>query len=142
MSGNSKRYRTQWAAQFYAAAELTRRGYLAALTLGNAPVTDLLVQSPARAAFRVDVKGLSSKNFWLIRERPAEEDLYFVLVYMPPAHAEPPQLFVLSSAQLMAEVRTLRERTVASGRQWNESGSGINWGTGLQFRDCWQCLPA
>jgi hypothetical protein len=58
MNPNSKRYKTQWAAQFYAAAELTRRGYLVSLTLGNAPVADLLAVSPSGKHFMVDVKGL------------------------------------------------------------------------------------
>jgi hypothetical protein len=33
MASPSKRYQTRWAAQFYVAAELTRRGYLVALKL-------------------------------------------------------------------------------------------------------------
>ncbi len=141
MSGNSKRYRTQWSAQFYAAAELTRRGYLAALTLGNAPVVDLLVQSPGGVAFQVDLKGLSSKNFWLVRERPAKPDLFFILVYLPSDVMQPPQFFIVPSATLVAEMTKLRERTIVSGRDWNEAGAGINWGTGLQFRDRWDYLP-
>jgi hypothetical protein len=142
MAENTKRYRTQWSAQFYVAAELTRRGHLAALTLGNAPETDLLVKSPGGTAFRVDVKGLSSRNFWLIRERPSQPDLFFVLVYMPPSLAEPPEYFVLSSEALMNEIATLREKTISAGRAWPETGSGINFGTGLQFKDQWTSLPA
>ena len=46
MSSQRKKYQTQWASQFFAAAELIRRGDQVALTLGNAPVTDLLVVSP------------------------------------------------------------------------------------------------
>ena len=62
MSRLSKRYQTQWAGQFYVAAELTRRGYLVSLTLGNAPVVDLLVVSPDGEHFGVDVKGQSTRK--------------------------------------------------------------------------------
>ena len=55
-----KRYRTQWATQFYVAAELTRRGYLVSLTFGNAAVSDLLVSSPSGNNFTVDTKGQST----------------------------------------------------------------------------------
>ena len=65
MASNAQatRYKTQWATQFYAAAELTRRGYLVSLTFGNAAVSDLHVQSPDGVLFTVDVKGQSSRNF-------------------------------------------------------------------------------
>lgn len=69
MSKQNLRYRTQWTSQFYAAAELTRRGYLVSLTFGNAPVSDLLVRSLDDNQFSVDVKGQSTKNFWLIQRR-------------------------------------------------------------------------
>ena len=43
MEKTLKRYCVQWAAQFFVAAELTRRGYIVSFTLGNAPETDLHV---------------------------------------------------------------------------------------------------
>ena len=71
MKSQSKRYQTQWAAQFYAAAELTRRGYQVAFTLGNAPRTDLLVSTPNDdLQFKIDVKGQSTRTFgWSRNER-------------------------------------------------------------------------
>lgn len=53
---SSKRYQTQWAGQFYVAAELTRRGYIVSFTLGNAPTTDLLARVPEGEAFSVEVQ--------------------------------------------------------------------------------------
>ncbi len=139
-SAPGARYRTQWAAQFFAAAELTRRGYLVSFTLGNAPEVDLQVMSPGGRHFLIDVKGLASKNFWLIRERPAREGLFYVLVYLPPA-PEPPQFFILSSETAMAEAATLRLKTLAAGKTWAESGAGLNWGTARLFSDRWNLLP-
>ena len=42
-------YHSEWAAQFFAAAELSRRGYTVTLTLGNARATDLIAREGARA---------------------------------------------------------------------------------------------
>lgn len=61
--GQKTRFSTRWSAQFYVAAELTRRGYLVSLTLGNALFADPLVVSPAGVHFMVDVKGQSTRNF-------------------------------------------------------------------------------
>ena len=58
----SSSYSTQWVAQFYVAAELTKKGYIVAFTLGNAPSTDILVSTPTENNFRVEVKGHSTRN--------------------------------------------------------------------------------
>lgn len=141
MSPRAKRYFTQWAAQFYAAAELTRRDYLVSLTLGNAPESDLLVRSPSGNHFEVDVKGLSSRNFWLVQERQVRSDLYFILVHVPPSGASS-IFFVLSSGELMAAIAESKRHTVAAGKPWKDTGSGINWGTGLAYQNRWEALPA
>ena len=135
-----KNYQTQWAAQFYTAAELTRRGYLATFTLGNAPEVDLLCASPSGRHFSIDVKGLSSKNFWLIREREPHNDLYYVLVYLPP-NFENPQYFILHSKVLMKKIAGLKKLTLANGKRWVDSGSGINWGMSLEHQNAWDVFP-
>ncbi len=140
MSPRVSRYQTQWSAQFFAAAELTRRGYLVSLTLGNAPVVDLLAISPAGQHFQVDVKGLSSKNFWLIRERECPADLFFILVYVP-LKGDHPQFFIISAGTVMAEIRSLREETLRKRKKWTLWGAGLNWGTAAAFRDRWDLLP-
>ena len=61
---------------------------------------DLLVVSPERRRFEIDIKGQSTRNFWLIQRREPEEDLFFVLVYLP-KDFKPPHSYVLSSAELV-----------------------------------------
>ena len=56
-------HQTQWAAQFAVASELCKRGYEVAFTLGhNTPLADLMVISPRKKPFLIDVKGLSEKT--------------------------------------------------------------------------------
>jgi len=133
------RYKTQWAAQFFTAAELTRRGYLVSLTFGNAPTSDLLVQSPTGTQFTVDVKGQSTKNFWLIQPRDLNPNHYFILVYLP-NNLTTPRYFVLSSDELMKRREEYRESVLPKGRYRDDLG-GINWSTAFDYENRWDNLP-
>ena len=80
---SAKSNRTQWTAQFLAASELARRGYTVSFTMGNhTPIADLMVGAPGGKQFWVDVKGLSSKNSWLVTEKPDHISSHYVLVYV------------------------------------------------------------
>ncbi|WP_148212916.1 hypothetical protein [Citrifermentans bemidjiense] len=138
-SSQTARYKTQWCAQFYAAAELTRRGYLVSMTFGNATASDLIVQSPGGYPFTVDVKGQSTKNFWLIQRRPDNAAHYFILVYLPPAF-EPPRFFVLSCSQLMGHRAEYEQASTVRGKYRDDLG-GMNWSTALSHEGQWEILP-
>lgn len=140
MSKQITKYKTQWAAQFFAAAELTRRGYLVSLTFGNAPISDLLVQSPNGTQFIVDVKGQSTKNFWLIPRREPNPNHYFILVYLPNDMDSPPRYFVLSSDELMKRREEYKESVLHRGRYRDDLG-GINWTTAFDYENKWENLP-
>ena len=77
-----KSHQTQWAGQFGAAHEMTRRGYTIAFTMGNTPNTDLLCKSPKGYAFSIQVKSLSSKTYFLYQESflTSNPNLYYIFV--------------------------------------------------------------
>ncbi|MHC4716931.1 MAG: hypothetical protein ACYS5V_08180 [Planctomycetota bacterium] len=131
-------YQTQWASQFFVAAELCRRGYMVALTLGNAPRTDLMATSPSGRCFRVEVKGQATKSFWLIRRHPVDEDHFYVLVFIP--KAGPPDFFVLTCEELQALREEYAVRKRSEGAYRDELG-GFNWTTPREHRDRWDKLP-
>ena len=133
------RYRTQWATQFFAAAELTRRGYLVSLTFGDATVSDLLVRSPNGKQFTVDVKGQSTKNFWLIQPRVRNPEHFFILVFLPKQNL-PPQYFIMSSDELMRRRDEYKQSVRSRGKYRDELG-GINWSTALDCEGKWGNLP-
>jgi hypothetical protein len=90
LRGAAKGRQTQWATQFLAAAELIRRGYTVSFTQGNnTPVADLMVGSPSSKLFWVDVKGLSSKNIWIVSPKDSREELFYVLILLSPLVDEP-----------------------------------------------------
>jgi hypothetical protein len=140
VSTQNTRYRTQWASQFSAAAELVRRNYLVSLTFGNAAVSDLLVQSPRGHAFTIDVKGQSTRNFWLVQRRAPNPNHYFILVHLPPEFA-PPRFFVLTSDQLMKHREEYEAASTLRGKYRDDLG-GMNWTTALPYEGKWDALPA
>lgn len=135
-----KSYQTQWTAQFYVAAELTRRGYMVSLTLGNAPVADLLVVSPDKKHFTIEVKGQASKNFWLIKKIVPREDLFFILVYLP-KNNERPKFYIMTSEELMEEREKYKKHIESTTGKYRDHTGGINWSTALKHEDRWDKLP-
>ena len=139
MSKQTKRYRTQWASQFYAAAELTRRGYLVSLTFGNAHVADLLVQSEDDRMFTVDVKGQSTKNFWLIQPRPIIKNHYYIFVYLP-RNGGDPSYFVASCEEVMNLRNEYKKRMIEEGKKYDDKLGGFNWTDILPYENRWEIL--
>jgi hypothetical protein len=131
-------YHTQWAGQFYVAAELTRRGYYVTFTLGNAPRTDLLAASPKGRTFRVEVKTQATKNFWLIRRHPVEPDHFYILVFLPKQGC--PEFFILTCAEVQRLRQEYADRSIPRGRYRDDLG-GLNWTTPQIHKDKWDVLP-
>jgi hypothetical protein len=143
-----EKYHTQWAAQFYAAAELTRRGYLVSLTLGNAKGTDLLVESCDRRRFSVQVKGAKTKAGWYVKESPSPA-AFFILVYVPEEVENPPQFFVLTGEETMALVKEYDQRAVCNVVERHhvtpedakmKVHSGVGWKDANLHKDRWNKL--
>ena len=145
MVGIANRYRVQWAAQFFVAAELTRKEYIISSTLGNAPETDLHVSSPKTGnQFRVDVKGHGGKNFWEIRKREPKDGLFYILVDI---FREYPKYYILSSEEMMEEwnnyyqdIKKLRKKKGTmipkSDYRW-----GIRHTQAMKYEDKWETFP-
>lgn len=135
------RYHTQWAGQFYVAAELTRRGYSVTLTLGNARRTDLVVISPNGTMFKVEVKALSNKNFWIISPPPDADDHFYVLVYLPKDEAAPPQFFVMTCRETQQLRKAYEAKTKARGSKYSDDFAGFNWRDPFAYAGRWESLP-
>src|SRR5258706_15584747 len=82
MTRTEKIQRSQWTAQFVAAAELVRNGYVVSFTMGNrTPLADLMVgRQDVTSLFWVDVKGLGSNNSWLVKRQGIKPGLFYILV--------------------------------------------------------------
>lgn len=141
-----KTEQSQWSATYSVAAELTRRGYRVGWPMGNAPVKDLLVESPDGLHFYVDVKGsifpprrkgsnepcahcYPIQGNRLEGERDAK--LFFVFVAVPPNLGQCCEYAVLSHLQLQELHRT---ETETSTGQRKDGGDYKPWSAGVEHR--------
>ncbi|RJR36087.1 MAG: hypothetical protein C4567_14100 [Deltaproteobacteria bacterium] len=145
-----RRHQTQWAGQFGVAHEMTRRGYLVAFTMGNAPNADLLCKSPKEQEFSLQVKSLRSKTYYLYQESLLDpnSDLYFVFVLVPEALLKPSEYFVLNSAQFQSIVKEentmMKKAEKERGKPYAKFSPGISYRTlnRDEFRNAWHNLPS
>lgn len=138
-----ERNSTQWAAQFFAAGELIKRGYIIGFTFGNTRSADILVASPNNNNFRVDVKGHIKSNSWDVRYKEPEEDLYYILVDV---FEDPPKYYIFPSVPLMAEVWRLYNRAMKRRREKHRKGEpsrpyGVYQSFARQNEGQWDLLP-
>ncbi len=119
-----------------------------ALTLGNAEFTDLMVESPNRQHFDVDVKGQSTKSYWMIKQREPYDNRYFILVYVPRDSKEAPQYFVISSTEMAKLIIQERDdshkKQEEKGMSWapkDNRFSGIKWIKAFEYTDWGGVLP-
>ena len=144
-----EKYHTQWAAQFYVAAELTRRCYTVSLTLGNAKGTDLLVESPTGECFSVQVKGAKTKSGWYVKESQSPGALFFILVYVPVGDENsPPQFFVLRKDETEGLVKEdvpayMKKHAVSREEAKKKVQTGVGWKDANfpnRYKDRWDKL--
>jgi hypothetical protein len=128
----NKGHFTQWAAQFAVASELCKQQYQVALTLGNHPAVDLMVISPNRQRFSIDVKGASSRAGWLVRRQAPDDDLFYVFALVP--KDKPNRYFVMKQQ----EVNNAIDDRAALG----DYPSGFLWPVVEPHEDKWDILPA
>lgn len=92
--------------EYYAAAELSRRGYIAAITLRNSDGVDILVSNiSGDRLFSIQVKATQNKRKWVLSkkvETDYSERKYFVFVCIPPQLEQLPE-FVIVHSEILAK---------------------------------------
>jgi hypothetical protein len=109
--------------EFYVLAQLFQRGYMAALTYGNAKSVDILVSAKSDKMFKLEVKTAGSEGTWGSDKRPSQfgknyewtmsqkhegikdKDLYYCFVILRGVD-ELPRFFIVSSQQVAQYVKT------------------------------------
>jgi hypothetical protein len=104
--------------------------------MGNhTPTADLMVGVPESGLqFWVDVKGLSSNNAWLVKQKPDHLNLFYSLVRVGDDRGSD-RFFILDQAQL----NPLLERSRLA--HPNDPTSGFGWSYPAPFEDRWDTLP-
>lgn len=96
------------AGEYYVAAELSRRGYLAAITLRNSEGVDILVSNlEGNKLVSIQVKTTQNKLKWILTkkiENEISENKYFVFVNIPSDINHPPLYRIVSSKVLSKHI--------------------------------------
>lgn len=96
------------AGEYYVAAELSRRGYLAAITLRNSKGVDILVSNPeGDKLVSIQAKTTQNKQKWILSKKVEEEkseNKYFVFVNIPEVITESPKYYIVSSTNLAKNI--------------------------------------
>ncbi|PZO33834.1 MAG: aspartate ammonia-lyase [Flavobacteriaceae bacterium] len=108
------------AGEYYVAAELSRRGYLAAITLRSSDGVDILVSNTeGDKLVSIQVKTTQNKLKWILTkkiEKEISENKYFVFVNIPSDINQPPLYRIINS-------KTLSKHIYIGHRSWlNEPG--------------------
>ena len=145
---NRKRskHHTGWAGALAVAAELSRRGHDAAITLGNTPALDILCSSPTGKPFKVQVKSVSRPNWVQIQrihlEPPVYQDLYFAVVWVNEDNAKPFVFHILSHAEVCDDY-SRQPKTRRDGKALIPGREGVAWRPLVEKNiDQWGKLPA
>ena len=135
---------TASAAALAVSAELSRRGYDVAFTIGNTPRTDLLCSVPEGKAFKVQVKGISgSYAFYVQKEffdkKDREEALFLVVVLVPNDEQTSWRYFILTHEDSRNEFAKI-SKIKKDGTRY-VSGFGLNWGSITPYENKWDKFP-
>jgi hypothetical protein len=117
------------AGEYYVAAELSRRGYLAAITLRNSESVDLLVSNQeGNKLISIQVKTTQNKLKWMLSkkiENDISENKYFIFVNIPSDINKPPVYRIVNSKILANHIyhghRNWLNGTTKNGKIRNDS---------------------
>jgi hypothetical protein len=138
-------HQTQWAAQFAVASELCKLGYEVAMTMGNHPSVDIMVKSPLGKRFEVDVKGLYKRNFWPVRQKADNPNLFYIFAYVPAG--APNEIFVLEQSKVTEgiafEIAKTRANKAAKGLPHVDTQDFpcVSWTFAAEHSGGWKILP-
>ena len=115
--------------EYFAAAELSRRGFLVTLTRGNAPGVDLLAYHPtSQKTVAIQVKtalgGKQPRGQWIMNQKDEDQELVrseaFIFIHIP-VLPDPPEFTIVPSKTVAKQIhddhRAWRETPGAKGQQ-------------------------
>lgn len=117
-------YHVQWTGQYYIAYELSKRGYVASLTIGNAPEIDILARSPKGTPFSVEVKTMQKPNVWRVDD-PVENTNYWFFVLL---NEGDPEVAIMTGEEVKQEWENCYQHMCELHPDWKEQRTGHNIG--------------
>ncbi|WP_052591922.1 hypothetical protein [Aureispira sp. CCB-QB1] len=90
--------------EYFVAAELLKRNYQVAITMGNAKAIDLYAtDEETEKTYSIQVKTLRKKpNCFTLHTRKIREDTVYFFVYLNPIE-RPPEYYIVTGRELLAQ---------------------------------------
>lgn len=96
------------AGEYYVAAELSRRGYLAAITLRNSDGIDILVSNQSgERTFSIQVKTTQNKRKWILGKKVEEDtaaNKFYIFVNIPNELNSLPEYLIVRAKDLAKNI--------------------------------------
>jgi hypothetical protein len=112
MANNTDKNSSHLSGEYFVAAELYRRGYSVAMTLGNAKAIDLFAEREARTV-NVQVKAIRDKKSigWpMMRDKVIANIIYVFVCLNPPG--TPPDFYICTSDEARSKVKQFSTRGI------------------------------
>ena len=117
------------AGEYYVAAELSRRGYLAAITLRNSDGVDMLISDlEGNRKYAIQVKTTQNKKKWVLSKKVEDEinnDKYFVFVSIPKDITQQPEYIIIKGLELGVYIKNGHNKWLTTpgknGKQRNDT---------------------
>lgn len=121
--------------EFFVAAELAKRNFQVALTLGNAKGVDLFATNQITdKTFEIEVKTLRKKpNCFTLKVERLKDEKIFVFVYLN-GKGESPEYYILTGVELKANLEHFYGASLTTTRQT------VNHGPIQTHKDLWNKL--
>ena len=121
--------------EFFVAAELAKRNFQVALTLGNAKGIDLFATNQVTdKTFEIEVKTLRKKpNCFTLSTSKIKKDKIFIFVYLNQKDITP-EYFIVKGEVIENNYKHFYGSSIGSKRET------INHGPLQEYKNCWQNL--
>ena len=124
---NTDKNCTHLAGEYFVAAELYKRGFSVAITLGNAKSIDMYAEKNT-STVNVQVKAIKSKTSggWPIQETQIKQNIVYVFVCLNAVSASP-QYFICKSEEASKYVKQYKTRGIIQYSNLNSSDYENRW---------------
>lgn len=121
--------------EFFVAAELAKRNFQVALTLGNAKGIDLFATNQStEKTFEIEVKTLRKKpNCFTLNTKRLKKDKIFIFVYLNSKEI-PPDYFIVKGEDLENNMNHFYGSSLGTIRET------VNHGPLQAYKNCWENL--
>jgi len=134
--GQSDPQQTHLAGEFLVVGQLFKRGYQVGITMGNAKAVDSLALNPrTNKTFKIQVKALSYKNSFDLKQEDIQPDYVYIFVFLN-APSEPEDFLIIRGQTILDDIDGFYGAAYRGPQK--SLRPTINYGPLMQYKDNWK----